>query len=151
MLTYFVSFFFYKFIFCGKALTLARDDYKQIPFKELEKKQFGSLALGASTLTTFQSILGKYAPIGHHSLRYSDGQAAYNSKFESLKNKSHVIISLHKMSKSRSKNYGISNAALDLIKRLEAVTNVTVVVFGSPYSLKNFDNTYFQNYQIHHH
>ena len=124
-----------------KALTLARDDYKQIPFKELEKKQFGSLALGASTLTTFQTILGKYAPIAHHSLRYADSQSAYNSKFEALKNKSHVIISLHNMSKSRSKNYGISNAALDLIKRLEAVTNVTVVVFGSPYSLKNFDNS----------
>ena len=45
------------------------------------------------------------------------------------------------MNKKASQKYGIDGKALDMIRRLQEVTNVTVVVFGSPYSLKYFDNS----------
>jgi beta-N-acetylhexosaminidase len=120
------------------AVTLARDNYSQIPFKDLDKKRFASLALDAPTLTNFQWILGKYAPFSHHTLKNSDSQANFDRKFETLKTYSHVIVSLHRMNKSSSKNFGVDAKTLTLIKRLQAVTNVSVVVFGSPYALRLF-------------
>lgn len=122
------------------AITVAHDNYSQIPFKDLDSKRFASLAVDAPTLTNFQWILGKYAPFSHHTLKNSDTQANFDRKFEALKNYSHVIISVHRMNKNSSKNFGVDTKTLSLINRLQAVTNVTVVVFGSPYALRLFDN-----------
>ncbi len=123
------------------AITIAADNSQQIPFKELEKKSFASLAIGAAKFTEFQATLGKYAPVEHHTIKYTDVQNAYDQKFAALKDKSHVIISLHGMNKYASKNWGLNEKALKLIKQLEQVTNVSLVVLGSPYSLKHFSKS----------
>lgn len=121
------------------ALTLVRDDYHQIPFKQLETKQFASVAIGTNTLTPLQNMLGKYAPFAHHTLKTADSPAAYSAKLEALKGYSHVIVSVHQMTRKSSNNYGISDAALSFIRTLQLKTNVTIVIFGNPYSLKAFE------------
>ncbi|MEZ4887466.1 MAG: glycoside hydrolase family 3 N-terminal domain-containing protein [Chitinophagales bacterium] len=123
------------------ALTLVQNNRRLIPFNELDKKRFASLSIGVSTLSTFQETLGKYAPFAHHTLKMSDSNAAFDAKFDALKSYDPVVISIHDMSKSFSRNFGISPQALKLIGRLQQVTNVVITVFGSPYSLKNFDNS----------
>lgn len=123
------------------ALTLVRDDYRQIPFKQLESKQFASVAIGATTLTPLQETMGKYAPIAHHTLKSADSPATYSNKLDELKGYSHVIVSLHQMTRKAANNYGISDAALNFIRTLQQQTNVTVLVFGNPYSLKAFDRS----------
>ncbi|OWY22558.1 hypothetical protein C7N43_18710 [Sphingobacteriales bacterium UPWRP_1] len=120
------------------ALTLARNDLQLVPFKQLETKQFASLSIGANTLTDFQRYLDKYAPFEHHTLKTTDTERAYSQKFEDLKGFSQVIIGLHKMTNKAASNYGIPPSAISLINRLRQVTQVTLVVFGSPYSLSNF-------------
>lgn len=122
------------------ALTLVRDNSRQIPFKSLETKRFASLSVDAPTLTEFQWTLGKYAPFAHHTLKHSDSQADFDRKLSTLRTYSNVVVSLHRMNKSSSKNYGIDPRTLSLIRQLSAVTNVSVVVFGSPYSLRLFDD-----------
>jgi beta-N-acetylhexosaminidase len=121
-------------------LTLVRDDYKQIPFKQLESKQFASIAIGASSITPLQTMLGKYAPFAHHTLKTADSPAAYSAKLSELKKYSHVVVSLHQMTRKAANNYGISDAAISFIHTLQQQTNVTLLVFGNPYSLKAFDS-----------
>lgn len=140
-----------------QALTLARNDRQHIPFKQLEIKTFASLSINAGAKTEFQHALGKYAPFEHHTLKVTDTEVTFNKKAEELKKFSHVIIGLHKLSNKALANYGIPAAAINLIKKLSAYTQVTLVVFGSPYSLKNFgssetllvayeDNNFTQSY-----
>lgn len=124
------------------ALTIAKDDKAILPFRSLNEKKFASLAIGASTLTTFQSTMGKYAPFAHHTLKTTDTEAAYNAKYEVLKNYNTVVVSLHQMSRSASKNFGINQKAINFIRKLEANTTVILTVFGNPYSLKSFDASY---------
>ena len=124
------------------ALTIARDDRQMLPFAQLEQKRFASLAIGAKTLTDFQAALSKYAPFRHHTLKTSDSESFYVKKVEELKAYSHVIVALHGMSRHASKNYGISEKTLALIRNLQQHTNVVVTIFGSPYSLKFFDDSH---------
>lgn len=121
------------------ALTLAKNEAKQIPYKNLGGKQFASLALGRTSISPFQLSADKYASFKHHTLKYNDSKAAFQQKFAALKDADHVLISLHNMSKYAA-DYGVSDNSLDLIKQLQAVTQVSIVVFGSPYSLKYFND-----------
>ncbi len=123
------------------ALTLAQNNRSLIPFNELEQKKFASLSIGSSTLTTFQTTLGKYAPFAHHTLKKSDTDAAFDAKFDALKNYDPVVVSLHDMNKYAGKNFGLNARTLQLIERLQQVTNVVVTVFGNPYSLRNFNTS----------
>ncbi len=123
------------------SMTLARNDLELVPFRLLEQKSFASISVGASTLTEFQRTLGKYANFQHHSIKFSDSETRYNQKFDALKRYNTVVIGIHDMSKSASKNYSLNNKVLNLIRSLEKHTNVVLVVFGSPYSLKNFDRS----------
>lgn len=123
------------------AHTLAKNDKRLIPFQQLGQRNFGSLALGVKTLTGFQRMLGKYAPFEHHTLRKNDSQQSYDAKFHALKDNSTVVVSLHAMNKRAKKNFGLTPKAINLIKQLKEVTDVIITVFGSPYSLSNFDQS----------
>ncbi len=122
------------------ALTLARNDLQLVPFKQLETKTFASLSIGATAQTEFQRQLSKYVKIENHTLKASDTEKVFDQKYEALKGFSHIIIGMHKLNNKASSNYGIPPAALSLISRLQKTAQVSVVVFGSPYSLKNFGN-----------
>jgi CubicO group peptidase (beta-lactamase class C family) len=50
-----------------------------------------------------------------------------------------VVVSLHGVSASATKNYGISASSRTFIERLRTRTKVVLAVFGSPYALKYFD------------
>ncbi|QQS30061.1 MAG: serine hydrolase [Sphingobacteriales bacterium] len=121
------------------AITLVRNELQLIPFKQLEEKTIASLSIGATTMTDFQKKLNLYAKIEHHTLKASDTEKTFDQKYEDLKGFSHVIIGLHKLNNKASANYGIPPAAIALINKLKKTAQVTVVVFGSPYSLKNFE------------
>src|SRR5690606_30349630 len=51
-----------------------------------------------------------------------------------------VVISLHDMSKYSSRNFGLTTSSIDFIKRIAAQKKVILVVFGSPYALKYFED-----------
>ncbi len=123
------------------ALTLARNDRRLIPMMDLNTKKTASLSIGVKTLSSFQSSLGRYGKITHHTLRKGDSADKFRRKFAALKKYDRVIISVHEMSKKASANYGINDKTLSLIKQLQRETDVIVVLFGSPYSLKFFDQS----------
>lgn len=124
------------------ALTLAKNDQNVVPITTLNKKTIASVAIGATTLTSFQQTLGKYARVEHHTLRYTDTEARFQQKLSEVKDNNIVIVSLHNMSPKASGNWGISSQAVKFIKNLQkSNAQVILVVFGNPYSLKNFDDS----------
>lgn len=120
-------------------LTLVRDPQRSIPFKNLEKQQFASIAIGTNTITPFQLMLGKYAPFAHHTLKTSDSEGVFQEKLKALRNYSTVVLSLHQMTRKSSNNYGLGDRTLSFIRQLQQQNKVVLVVFGNAYSLKLFD------------
>ncbi|MDF1864951.1 MAG: glycoside hydrolase family 3 N-terminal domain-containing protein [Saprospiraceae bacterium] len=121
------------------ALTLVRNDNQLIPFEGLEDFDLASLSIGSKTKTTFQNTLSKYKKIAH----FNTGKEISASKKKDLltvfENKDAVIISLHDMSAYASRKFGLTESSKKFIHEIQKVTDVILVVFGNPYSLKDFD------------
>lgn len=123
----------------AKAVTITKNDYKWLPFKTLDTTKFTSIAIGAEKTNTFQKMLGNYAPFEHYHFSDRTVSKEYDTLMGRLKGKRRtIIVSFHKLNGSSSRNYGISENELSFVKKLQQQHNVIVVVFGNPYSLKNF-------------
>ena len=118
------------------AITVVRNPQKLIPLRNLDTLSIATLSIGSSSRTDFQRILDHYAPMSH----YNSGKEVSASLHNSLKNKDVVIVGLHNMSKSSKKNFGITQGTRNFLNKLSKETKVIVNVFGSPYSLKYFDD-----------
>ena len=123
-----------------RAITVARDDQKIFPITELRDQTFGSISLGASSMTTFQQRLLSYVDVDNLFLKKGSAKSAYDLKVHQLERKDIVFVSLHDMSKYSSKEFGIDSDQLKFIQDLSTKTKVVVVIFGSPYALAKFDN-----------
>ena len=123
------------------ALTAVRNDGNILPLPRANNQKLATLSIGKGSKTTFQRELDTYAKgIKHYYSGHSISSSRAKSHIRSLKKYNNVIVSFHKMSKSSRKNHGISKNVSKFLNDLKQHTNVIVVVFGSPYSLKNFDN-----------
>ncbi len=120
-----------------KALTLVRNKEDALPIRNVETQKIASLAIGAGKETSFQKFLKKYDGVYNLQTGWSiPGPVPLMAK---LKEYDKVIVSLHNMSSHPSKNFGVTDAAIRFISQLQNETEVILVVFGNPYSLKYFD------------
>ncbi|GAB4332408.1 MAG: glycoside hydrolase family 3 N-terminal domain-containing protein [Flammeovirgaceae bacterium] len=122
-----------------KAITLVRDDSSQIPIVRLDSTSFASVAIGTKAKNTFDIYLNKYTKFEQHVIESSASKANFQQLIQKLKKKNFVVVSFHGMNQDRKQNYGISAQAVEFVENLQQHTRVIVVVFGNPYSLKNFE------------
>lgn len=124
-----------------KSITLLKNDNKILPFKNLDQNTFASVAIGLKKNTEYQSMLDNYAPFSHFVIEKSASTKDFNLMLDSLASFSNVIVSLHDLNNRKKENYGISEQAIDFIKKLQSKTKVTISYFGNLYGLKNFEFT----------
>jgi beta-N-acetylhexosaminidase len=122
------------------ALTLVRNKNELIPFKKLDDLKLGSISLGTTQKTAFQARMDNYAQIEHFQNKKTISADRKKYLISQLKEKDIVIVGIHGMSGNAGKNYGISDDEIDFIQSLGEHTKVVVTVFGTPYSLKFFDD-----------
>jgi beta-N-acetylhexosaminidase len=123
----------------ASALTLAANKDGMLPFKTLDKDSFASVSIGATKQTKFQESLSLYNRFDHYQISKAADAAGYQALLAKLGKYSKVVVGFHDMSQYASKNYGINQASLTFLKELSAKTQVVVVIFGNPYSLKYFE------------
>jgi beta-glucosidase-like glycosyl hydrolase/CubicO group peptidase (beta-lactamase class C family) len=122
------------------AITAVRNNGNILPLSRRDNQNIATVSIGRGSRTTFQRTLDTYSKgIKHYYTGRSVSSSRSRSLIRSLKKKKTVIVSFHGMNKSAKKGYGISTGAANFIKKLSEETNVVVIVFGSPYSLKYFD------------
>jgi CubicO group peptidase (beta-lactamase class C family) len=106
----------------------------------LDTTTFASVAVGLPADNEFQQTLSKYAFVQHYTLPADKAKdAEYEALLEKLSHFKVVMVSIHKMNNTATKSYGISQQTRTFIERLRTKTQVSLVVFGNPYSLKYFD------------
>jgi len=123
-------------------LTLVANKSDIIPFKHLDKLNIATVSIGSNygKVTTFQSMLGNYAPMDHYFIgnRATDNQIA--DIIEKLGAYNLVITSLHSNTNRPSKNFGIKRKSSEIINSILKKTKVVLVGFSNPYGLSQIEN-----------
>lgn len=123
-----------------ESLTLVNDKDLAIPISTPANKIIMTLAIGATEETPFQSRVNSYSNARH----FFTSKKITNQKAklldQNLADASHVMVSFHDMSKYASKNFGIDQSSVQYIRNLAKKKNVIIILFGSPYALKYFED-----------
>ncbi|MDN5212543.1 glycoside hydrolase family 3 N-terminal domain-containing protein [Fulvivirgaceae bacterium BMA12] len=123
-----------------KSVTIAKNVSGILPIRNLETQSFASLSIGSKPGNLFQKTLSKYVNFKHHHVSSRERDIdKYDQLFHQLKNYKTVVVGVHDIFNSARKNYGTNEVYLNFLNRLQKVTEVIVVVFGNPYSLRFFD------------
>ena len=123
-----------------QAITLAKDENKEVPLDIKPGVKLASLAIGSNSKSTFQRSLSDYTKVDAFNLPSDFTDKKITEMLALLKAYDKVIVGVHGMNKYSSKNFGLSANALKLLGLLNQQGTVILNVFGSPYALKFFDN-----------
>jgi beta-N-acetylhexosaminidase len=122
------------------AITLVSDTDDLLPLTENVPKKMATLSIGTTRRTAFQDRLHKFLPFDHFNTLYQINEGVKLALVNNLKKYDKVVIGLHHMSKNGINNFGLNPALLSLINEISKSSKVILCVFGSPYSIKNFEN-----------
>ncbi len=122
------------------ALTLVRDEQEIFPIDLDNEKKRTTIAIGTAGKNKFQHRLDDYADWEHHHFLQDDPQLSSQEFTAGFSDKDLVVVSLHNMGRFLSGNYSLKNSTIDFVNRLASHSRVALVIFGSPYSLRFFDD-----------
>lgn len=122
------------------AITLASDEEDIIPIRKIESIKFSSISIGASRETAFQKHISNFVQCEHNLLARPSTAAKKGIVGNAVRESDYVIVGIHDMSKYASKDFGIDQRNIDFLKALEKDKKLIIVIFGSPYALKYFDD-----------
>jgi beta-N-acetylhexosaminidase len=122
------------------AITVVQNKSAFIPIVNVLKPKMATVAIGSTEPTRFQERLDSYLQIDHYNVSHSLKETDVPSLLKELQQYDRVIISIHNMSNKTAGNFGLTKEELGLIQNINRMKDVILVVFGSPYSLKYFEN-----------
>lgn len=118
------------------ALTLVRNERNLVPLSGIEGKRFASLVIGSTKKTAFQKRLDSYISVKHFNTDLANPDTNLLRKLDPM---DMVFVGISGMSKYASQNFGLSQETRAFLASLKKKTQVILTIFGSPYSLVNFE------------
>ena len=122
-----------------KAITLASDEENTIPLRDIGTKKTACISIDHKGMTDFQKSAFEFAEMDLFNAP-NESNDTLLPLFDTVSKYERVIVDLHGMSRQSSTNFAINNNSMDFIQKLSQKTQVILLVFGSPYSLKFFDD-----------
>ncbi len=125
------------------AITFLGNVKSNIPLlPEQYSKKIAIVSIGSGQKTKFQKRFDTYLDSKQFDIPHNISKKDIAVYLDKLKDYDKVIVGLHNYKKSVLSGFGISKNELELIKRLNKKKNMTLAVFGTPYVLQLFDNSY---------
>jgi beta-glucosidase-like glycosyl hydrolase/CubicO group peptidase (beta-lactamase class C family) len=122
------------------ALTLLRNDDPAI-FPLTKGRRIAYVGMGITQDNAFATQVRKGFDSQVYYFDYKKDSTAVAPLLQKLKDSFDVvIIGVHKFARYPANNFGISNAALQLIQGIQQQQKSITVVFGNPYAIKNMCN-----------
>ncbi len=121
------------------AITLVRNESDLVPLLRRQEAA-ASLSIGSSLLSHFQVMINEYDEMPRYLAPNGIEGDQKVKLLQKLKKYKRVIVSLHGMSQHARNNFGLKDSTLDFLKSLREETDVVLVIFGNPYSLRFFDD-----------
>ncbi|HEX5112207.1 MAG TPA: glycoside hydrolase family 3 N-terminal domain-containing protein [Saprospiraceae bacterium] len=129
-----------KYQLIEDAITVVQNKSAFIPIVNVMKPKMAAIAIGSTQPTRFQDRLDSYMQIDHYNVSHSLKETDITSLLKNLQAYDKVIISIHNLNNKVASNFGLTKDELALIQNINRLKDVILVVFGSPYSLKYFEN-----------
>jgi len=120
-------------------ICVAKNDSNCIPLFRKSFKRMAVLALGGSGPTNFEKQCKELGNCDVFAVEKSFGVEFCTNIVTKLQVYDLVVVGVHQINKYPKDNYGITTDACSLIRQLKNKTQVVVVCFGNPYSMKNFE------------
>lgn len=121
------------------AITIASNEENLIPLKDLGQKKTACISIDHKGMTDFQKSAFEFAEMDLFNAP-NESNDTLLPLFDTVSTYERVIVDLHGMSRLPSTQFGINSNSIDFIQKLSQKTQVILVIFGSPYSLKYFDS-----------
>jgi beta-N-acetylhexosaminidase len=123
-----------------EAITIVQNKRALIPMVNIVKPKFATIAFGSSVTTPFQKRLDSYFDADHFDIPHSLSGVDEESLLRDIKRYDRIIVSFHNMTNKVASNFGLTQDELALLQKINRDAEIIVVIFGSPYSLKFFEN-----------
>jgi len=117
------------------AMTLLQNENQIVPLQGLSRLKLASVSIGENDITSFQKMLGNYAPVKHFSISNKPTKEEIIKLVNDLKDYNLTIVGVHGNSRSPHKKFGLTPEMMDVLKNINAVHKTIVSVFANPYSL----------------
>ncbi|MFH0865788.1 MAG: glycoside hydrolase family 3 N-terminal domain-containing protein [Bacteroidota bacterium] len=124
-----------------KSITLVKNDNNLIPLLCIDTLCIASVAIGDSSLKSYQSVLSRYAPVDAYALSKRHKKKEADSLMKMLSNYDLVIISLHNTTNLAYNDFGITQQTIDFIDTLRQSKKIILDFFANPYSLVMLKDT----------
>jgi beta-N-acetylhexosaminidase len=122
------------------AITIVKNEQNLVPIVKNDTLKIGSVSISAKPENAFQNSLRAYGNFKEFTLPYKPNSATdWQWVADEASKLDLVIVSVHDMHNLASRNYGVTNSTIDLIKAISKNTKVIVCAFGNPYALRMFD------------
>jgi beta-glucosidase-like glycosyl hydrolase/CubicO group peptidase (beta-lactamase class C family) len=122
-----------------KAITIAANEENIIPIRDLGAKRTACISIDHKGMTDFQKSAFEFAEIDMFNAP-NESNDTLLPLLDTVSTYQRVIVDLHGMSRLSATQFGINSNSLEFIQKLSQKTQVILLVFGSPYSLKYFDS-----------
>jgi beta-glucosidase-like glycosyl hydrolase len=123
-----------------KATTLVNNKNNLIPFRLTDTIRFASLSIYDDNVVRFKQIIDRYGSFDHFSYTKNEmSRDKYDDLYIKLSGYEVVIISVHNINNRSKQKYGMNQVDIDFINKLNNKTNVVLVAYGTPYSLRFFE------------
>ncbi|MFM2224554.1 MAG: hypothetical protein RJA07_756 [Bacteroidota bacterium] len=113
---------------------------KETKIIDAQKSTIAIVNIGGDSISSFTKKIMQNAAVKCFGIGINESDAEWMRLQDSLANYSYTWIELHKMSRFAGKEYGVNWTTKNFIQQLSAKQNCGVILFGSPYALKYFDN-----------
>jgi beta-glucosidase-like glycosyl hydrolase/CubicO group peptidase (beta-lactamase class C family) len=117
------------------SITLAKNDQGLVPFLDVEKDSYGLVTIGKNS-DAFEDVLSKHLKFSQIDLASDIKSSEGLMVRDSLGKKSVLIILVEGTNNRPSKNFGLTDSAIQLIVERARDQKVVLVHMGSPYALE---------------
>ncbi len=129
-----------KYRLIEQAITVVQNKRALIPLVNVKEPKTATLSIGSSQATPFQTRLNSYIKSKQFNVPKSLNGMDITGLLKELSKYPRVIVAIHNLNNKASDGFGLSKDILSLVQNINRQQDMIVVVFGSPYSLKYFEN-----------
>ncbi|MBI1222607.1 MAG: serine hydrolase [Bacteroidetes bacterium] len=123
----------------ARQLTLVRKKKRAIPLAR--NKKIACVAIGTESWNAFHQSMNAYGQYDYYGILRDAKPLAFEQLKAYLKQEDYdqIIVSLHNTNRLKTRNYGLSEAGIQLVNDLNEFSDVILVSFGIPYNLQYFE------------
>lgn len=116
-------------------ITVLNDHKELLPFRDLDRTRIASVVIGDTLNNSLQQSLARYADVQPFRCDKALKRDSLMALLRKLEGFDRVVVSVHNTSWRASKDFGIPETAMDIVREIAARKPTVFALFANPYRL----------------